>query len=128
MGCPMRPASRSTLEFLRAGRHSQAAAREAELTVDFFEADQREGDFTRFNYGRALLVAGHLDEAQSIFDALAERGFIQITARGIRGAIAAMWGDSAGLVPHHEAPNRPSAGLQCNERRGDSENICLAFP
>jgi len=65
------------------------------LTVALFESGGREDDFTRFNYGRALLIAGHLDAAQSIFDALAERGVIEITTRAIRGVIAAMRGDTA---------------------------------
>lgn len=55
MHCPMRPASRITLKFLRAGRHSEAAVREAELTVGSFETDQRDPALDPHEGGPLLL-------------------------------------------------------------------------
>lgn len=83
------------IEFLIASGHAEAALLEVERSIDLFESRASQDNYTRFNYGRALLVAGRLDEAQEVFDGLTEVGFLDTETRGIRGVIAALRGDTA---------------------------------
>ena len=66
-----------------------------ERSIEQFESSAPADNFTRFNYGRALLVAGRLDDAEEVFDALVELGIQEIETHGIRGVTAAIRGDTA---------------------------------
>jgi tetratricopeptide (TPR) repeat protein len=85
------------VEVLRAYGHDEAVQEVLPRVIDWFEArpaSEMGSVWHRHNYGRALYLAGRLDDAQDVYDALVEETPDFLARRATRALIAASRGDT----------------------------------